>query len=109
MNLRLENNHIRFRISREEMDSLIENGVIKGSTMASTYCVKLDENSCPASLIYEKNNFTLRLTPQAVIDHKSILPSKEGIVKEVQLSDGNTMRVSLEVDVRSRRSHPNKI
>ena len=104
MKLRLENSHVCFRISREEMDALIKDGVIKSSTMGLTYSVRIDENIAAPSLSYNNNNFILTLTPQAVIEHKEALPSKEGIVEEVGLYDGSAVRVSLEVDVRSRRN-----
>ncbi len=104
MKLRLENNHICFRISREELDILIAERAISSCTIGLSYSVKIDEKAKSTLLNYSDNNFTLTLPPQVVIEHREALPSKEGIVEEVNTSDGSTIIVSLEVDVRSRHN-----
>ena len=103
MKFRLEENNVCFRISREEMDALIKDGIIESSTMGLAYSVKLDGSIAETSLSYDNNRFTLTLTPQAVIAHKEVLPSKEGIVEKIELDNGDIVKISLEVDVRSRR------
>lgn len=99
MNLRLEDNYIRFRISKEELDTLLANKIISNSTMAIKYCIELSENTQNPEVSYYNNKLTFMLPEKKVTDHKNTLPNKDGIIEEIKLRGGNTIIVSLEVDV----------
>jgi hypothetical protein len=106
MNLRFEKQHIRFRISNNELDVLLKEGILNEvlslpQSQEISYSVKLvDEET---SLKYNPNNLTLNLNQSSTKKHKDELPSREGITGEFEIENGKTLKYSFEVDVRKRK------
>lgn len=108
MNLRIEGQQLRFRISKEELKELCS-GV---SITQLTYFPKMraldiditPQNIEPAlQLIFDGDCMMLAVQKQAAEDLYHALPSREGIEVKQTIDVGKTLELILEVDIRTQK------
>lgn len=105
MNLRFENDRVRFRVNRDELDRLLTNGSLTGATplpgATFRYAIELVEGE-HWELVGDLRQLQLRLPRLEVLGHRASLPSKEGISRTITAS-GGVLDVAFEVDVKRRQ------
>lgn len=109
MNLRFENDALRFRVNTRELDQLLANGSLAGATTLPggtfRYGIELVDGE-HWDLAGDTRQLTLRLPRLDLLGHKASLPSKNGIARTLTASSG-VIEVRFEVDVKeSRRGRP---
>lgn len=109
MNLRIEGQHWRFRISRDELEMLCH------GRQLSQHSELPDERSMSITIqtdhLDEKNlllecnesGFTLLINPVAASTLFNALPSRDGLESVQKISESHTLRLSLEVDIRTQK------
>ena len=108
MNLRIEGQQLRFRISKEELEILCS-----GSSITQTTCftkMRILEISItpqdmePAlSLMFDGENMMLALQKKAAENLYRSLPSREGIHIHQMVNDMQTLTLILEVDIHTQK------
>lgn len=105
MNLRFENDALRFRVNTRELDQLLANGSLAGATTlpAGTfrYGIELVDGE-HWGLAGDTRQLTLRLPRLDVLGHKASLPSRSGLARTLTASSG-VIEVRFEVDVRKEK------
>lgn len=106
MNLRFENDSLRFRVNARELDQLLANGSLTGATTlpsgAFRYAVELIEGE-HWDLTGDIRQLKLRIPRLDVLGHKASLPSKEGIARTIT-ANGGVIEARLEVDVKKEKT-----
>lgn len=102
MNLRISENQLRFRITREELANLLKGSALELSLPfgTATKC-RIQCTNSEQSLALEKTAEALTLTAgrNALETFAAQLPSREGIEQEIRLKE-TQWQLILEVDVR---------
>ena len=108
MNLRMEGQELRFRISKEELEAICEGKTLAQSTsMPDGRMLKIGiaagQRSTPLSFAYTNDRMTLQVSTDSAISLRDALPSREGL-EAIQPIDGSqTLRLLLEVDIRTQK------
>lgn len=106
MNLRISKGQLRFRITRDELGSLLQGDILELRLPLSTgiRCYHLRCTTLPGSLALHEAEGTLTLTVDrgTLGNFEKQLPSREGIEQEITLAD-EAWTLMLEVDVRRRK------
>lgn len=106
MNLRLEDNNLRLRISTLELVQLLDGGRIEGATPlpggALHYGIVLT-TAGPWQLAGDARRLQLTLPRAALLAHQATLPNKAGLAHTLALPDG-PLTVHVEVDVKRMRT-----
>ncbi len=94
MNLRIENLNLRFKISEDELRSLIDGEVLETNALI-TVKVKVSEYGDDLSIDYEGRNLTLEVPKSKLLELSSMGRNRDGIsASQAGIS------LSLQVDVR---------
>lgn len=105
MNLRLENDNLRLRISTIELVQLLDCGRVEGATPlpggALHYGIILTDD-LRWQLDGDERQLQLTLPRAALLAHQATLPSKAGLAHTLALADG-PLTVHVEVDVKRLR------
>lgn len=105
MNLRFENDAIRFRIDTRELDQLLASGSFGGATALPAgpfrYGIALTDGEA-WELAGDVRSLQLRLPRLDVLGHKASLPSKQGLTRSLS-ANGVPVEVHFEVDAKSGR------
>lgn len=105
MNLRFENDTLRFRVTHPELDRLLASGSLTAVTPlpggSFRYAIELVDQP-HWDLLGDARNLVLRLPRLDVLGHKASLPSKAGIARTLQ-ANGGVLDVRFEVDARRSR------
>ncbi len=105
MNLRLEHDTLRFRITLRELDLLLANGSLTAVTPlpggSFRYAVELVDGD-HWEITGDPRGLLLRLPRLDLLGHKASLPSKQGISRTLN-ANGGMLDVRVEVDVRRAR------
>lgn len=106
MNIRLENDTLRFRVNARELDQLLANGSISGVTPlpggSLRYGIELIEGD-HWSIIGDSRHLVLHIPRLDVIGHKAELPSKQGLERTLP-ANGGVLLVCFEVDVKKAKA-----
>lgn len=106
MNLRISKGQLRFRISRDELASLLQGDILELLLPLSTgiRCYHLRCINLPNSLELREMEgaLTLMVDRGTLENFEKQLPSREGIEQEITLN-GEAWALVLEVDVRRRK------
>lgn len=106
MNLRISEGQLRFRITQEEIDSLMKENVLSFAlrlgTQAVEYSIALTEDKQPLKLEARKHAWKLLVNRKDLQSFSASLPSREGLEHQVELG-GAPLKLALEVDIRHRR------
>lgn len=107
MNLRISEGYLRFRITRGEMDLLMQDGILSFALYLGAqtveYSIALTESERSLALDVRKNAWKLLVDRKDLRYFAESLPSREGIEQEVAVN-GATLKLALEVDVRRRQA-----
>lgn len=103
MNLRISENELRFRITREEAEQLMGGdrmhlGIDMGMVRPE-YAIVVNENAAPLSLQIKDTLWELAIDKTTLSAFVASLPSREGIEHGVKIGTSHITLV-LEVDVR---------
>lgn len=108
MNLRIEGQQLRFRISKDELKNLYSDDSIIQSTIFPNGG-SLDISLLPQNMddimniTYERDSVELRVQKQAIQDLYNALPSREGIQATQVTHAGQILELILEVDIRTQK------
>ena len=116
MNFRMDGQHVRFRITKDELGLLCDGQMVARTTHLTaqsslTISIRpvdrlidrpLDEGPILA-LEQDMDRLTLLVLDKAASDLLTALPQREGLEETVMLEDGRDLRLSLDVDIRSQR------
>lgn len=108
MNLRIEGQRLRFRISKEELERLCSGGAVEQSTAFPNQCgleINLVSESMDAKLmlVYVEGCMELRVQKQAAEMLLRSLPSREGIAMKQKVEAAEPLELILEVDIRTQK------
>lgn len=109
MNLRIEGQLIRVRISKGELEQLCQGATLMQRTILPGHTVwevmVVTETDCPAELHVScaENNLRLAVAKEAAETLLFSLPSREGIEISQMLDGDDELHLALEVDIRSQR------
>lgn len=108
MNLRIEGQQLRFRISKEELERLCSGSSITQPTYFSKMKA-LDIDITPQDiepalqLMFDCDCMMLAVQNQAAQDLYHALPSREGIEAKQTINAVQTLELILEVDIRTQK------
>lgn len=106
MNLRFENDTLRFRVNARELDQLLANGSLTGVTPLPSgsfrYAIELVEGD-HWELTGDMRALQLRMPRLDVLGHKASLPSKDGVARTIT-ANGGVIEVRFEVDVKKEKA-----
>lgn len=108
MNLRIEGQQLRFRISKEELEYLCSGyGITKSSCLSPTDRLRVDirpeDISQTMQFALDDRSMVLSVQKQAAEDLYNALPSREGIKTKQSINKELSLELILEVDVRTQR------
>jgi hypothetical protein len=107
MNLRIENNQLRFRITQDETALLTRHGEVSSrldlGTSSMTYEVALATLEQPLALNVQEHVWTLRVNREDFRAFLSSLPARDGLEHTI-IVNGVQIALVLEVDVRRVRA-----
>lgn len=104
LNIRISNQSIRLRVSYEEFREL-QKGVTLSEqiTMPQTQTISFYLNSASSyGCVFEEGEFKFHVLDSALGLLAEQLPSKSGLEWETQTSSPNSLKIVLEVDVKSK-------
>lgn len=108
MNLRISMGQLRFRITREELGTLLHGDTVEIILPLSKsilhYYIRSASLESPLAIQENSNGLTLVADRGALAALEKQLPSREGIEHSIALS-GNNVLLVLEVDVRKSKPH----
>lgn len=108
MNLRISTGQLRFRIAREELDTLLQGDTVEIILPLAKsilhYFIRSASLEFPLALQETAGGLTLVVDRSALTALEKQLPSREGIEHKITLN-GNTVLLVLEVDVRKSAAH----
>lgn len=104
MNLRLAPGMLRVRLSRAELETLLEHGEISAATafapdLTFTYTVTLDDGAPGLVLDTVAKGLRLRLSKTQARELSARVPSKQGLAAKQSDGHGGLITLSLEVDL----------
>jgi len=106
MNLRIEGQNLRFRISKEELESLclgkeiLQKTFLPGDNVILTGIYPEGKNTLETE--FDKDGIKLFVQKEAANDLLGSLPNREGLEVEQKVGD-NILKLSLEVDIRTQK------
>jgi len=108
MNLRINGQELRFRISKEELESLCSGSIVSQSTILPNSkkieAQIIPNNSDDTMNLSDKNNIIiLNVSKNLTQKFYDSLPSKEGLEKIQKIDDTNSITLFLEVDIRTQK------
>ena len=112
MNLRIEGQQLRFRISKEELEILCSGSSVTQPTYFSGMRV-LNVDITPQDiepalqLTFDDDSMMLAVQMQATEDLYHALPSREGIEVKQTINEVQTLELILEVDIRTQKRGAN--
>lgn len=108
MNLRIEGQQVRFRLSKDELESLcFGNAILQSTTFPNGY--SLDINLFAQNIddimniVYEGDYMELRVRKQAAQELYDALPSREGLQTMQAIDTKQSLELILEVDIRTQK------
>jgi hypothetical protein len=108
MNLRISNGQLRFRITREELNELLQGRglelVLPLTLHTYHYLIQCGDVENPLALQEESGQLTLLVDKQTLAAFEKQLPSRDGIEQEVVVG-GAALTLILEVDVKKSPKH----
>lgn len=103
MNLRISEGYLRFRITRGEIELLMQDEILSFplhlGSQTMEYSIALTESKQPLTLDIQKNAWKLLVDRKDFGQFLASLPSREGIEQTVTVG-GAQIELVLEVDVR---------
>lgn len=102
MNLRISEGLLRFRITREELQELLQGNTLRMAlALARTYhyAIEISDGWDTLALKEDNHSWTLLVDSHALKAFSEQLPSRNGLCKQVQVA-GQTLMLIFEVDVR---------
>ncbi len=108
MNLRINGQELRFRVTKEELESLCNGEELEQiSYLPNDHTLKSKITTEAASygmfLIIKNNRFMLHVNPIIAKDFLESLPSREGLEATQEINDELSLTLILEVDIRSQK------
>lgn len=106
MNLRIEGQTLRFRISKEELETLCLGGalqqIIPLPDLRMEILVTTESSDAPLKLHIEKNRWHLQVNKETAQTMLASLPNREGILHRQKVGD-TWLCLMLEVDIRTQK------
>lgn len=102
MNLRIGEGQLRFRITREELQELLQGNVLRMApplTHTYHYSIEISDSRDTLALKEDNHSWGLLVDSNALKAFAEQLPSRNGLCKQVHVA-GKTLMLILEVDVR---------
>lgn len=102
MNLRISDGQLRFRITREELQELLQENTLRMALpLARTYhyAIEISDGRDTLAFKEDSHSWSLLVDNHALKAFAEQLPSRDGLCKQVQVAGQNLMLI-LEVDVR---------
>ncbi len=108
MNLRIEEQCFRFRISKEELKKLLAGEALKQKSILSESSILIiniisKTQTDILSLVFVNNHMTLSVQKAAIEDLYNTLPSREGIQSSQDVRNEQALQLILEVDIRTQK------
>ena len=108
MNLRINGQELRFRVGKEELESLCVGETLKQSTHLTNNkiletCITTNYTGSGMSISNENDNFTLYVNKGLAAKFLDSLPSKEGLEATQKINDEQFLTLILEVDIRTQK------
>ena len=117
MNLRIEPEHVRFRITAQEFSSLIDHGALSNGTSFGesanfyygirTHQAAKDREGHSLALAAHANDgttrFVLTVFTDAIEKLKSGTFAKDGVVEHLVYGNGDMLTIGLEIDLHSKK------
>ncbi len=108
MNLRIDGQEFRFRVSKQELISLCEGIALNqgtylpnGKTIEVSIVTSADSKTL--SLHHNNNNITLHVGKDAATNLLNSLPSRDGIEASQKINEGHSLQLAFEVDIRTQK------
>ncbi len=103
MNIRFAQNEIRFRVTHEEFEKLLEGEYVELETIPLNFVVQIAKKPLDQGMVIDLSCGAVHLviSPDEMTEFRSHLPNKKGIEKRLSMGTGRTLDVAFEVDVRS--------
>ena len=108
MNLHIENQKMRFRISKEEIKNLCASKIIKQHLLlpkgqSLNIEIIAQEQNDELYLSYEKSSIILQVQKTAANNLYEKLPSRKGLEVAQELENNQILHLILEVDIRTQK------
>ena len=105
MYIRIQEQTIRFRVSRDEAEALIDGKwFIDSLSLSPTFSLSYSVESCDQTSHFEysaeKQAMILKVNRQQLSQEIANRPSKKGLTILHQIDEANTIQVSLEVNLK---------
>ncbi len=112
MNLRIEHQQLRFRISKEELETLCSGErIIQQTVFPDGRILEIDMVVQPIQdtleIRFEGDSLILLIQKQAAEELYHSLPSREGISSAQKIDDTRSLKLTLEVDIRTQKRKRN--
>lgn|GEM_PF-2610918 len=109
MYIRIQQQSIRYRITREEAENLLNGDVLLDALpleelKSLSYSVEATEGLNKFEYSESNHSMSLKINLQALQKEVAERPSKQGIAFTHQISETKSIRVSLEVDLKRKRN-----
>ncbi len=113
MNLHIENQKLRFRISKDELEELCSGSsltqeIFLPNQHTLNIAIIMQIQDPILYLTFENNSITLFAKKNAIEEFYSVLPSREGLEIEQQVADNQLLKLIFEVDIRTQKRKRNK-
>lgn len=108
MNLRIEGQHLRFRISKGELEQLCQGVALVQRThlpesQSLEIVIATGHEADEFQLNYQRNTMRLTVSEDAAKNLLFSLPAREGIEAVQVLESDDRLQLSLEVDIRTQK------
>ena len=108
MNLRINGQELRFRISKGELESLCKGEELEQISYLPnnhnlTTKITTEAASYGLFLIIKNNRFVLHVNHKTAKDFLESLPSREGLEATQEINDELSLKLFLEVDIRTQK------
>lgn len=113
MNLRIEEQEFRFRISTQELKALCNGTALTQRSHLPNgrileVSIMVSNANKTMSLSMEEDRITLHVGNEAAISLRDALPSREGIEATQAINATHSLQLILEVDIRTQKRKRNK-
>ena len=108
MNLRINGQELRFRVTKEELESLCSGKTLEQSTLLPnnqvlTSTIASNSSNDGMSLSNDSNALALLINKSLATKFFESLPSREGLEATQEINDELSLTLILEVDIRTQK------
>ena len=103
MNIRFAKDEIRYRVTEDEFQQILQGGYVQLETIPLTFVAQMAKKPLEQAMVIDLSCSAVQLviSPEEMESFKAQLPSKRGIEKTLTLGMGKSINVAFEVDLRS--------